>query len=84
MYIYIHTYIYTYIYIYIYILIIYLLCLAERLEILFKSQQICRSELHNVFTEKVNNVVLNDNGDKRIQTGGGIIAYPYGIDPEIV
>ena len=80
MYIYIHI----YIHIYIYILTIYLLCLAELLEILFKSQQICKSELHSVFTEKVSNVVLNVNGDKRIQTGGGIIAYPYGIDPEIV
>ena len=51
---------------------------------IFNSQQRFRSELHNIFTEKVIKIVLRMNDDERIQTRSGIISYPYGIDQEIV
>lgn len=41
------------------------------------------SEAHNVFTEKVNKIVLSEDDDKRIQTHGGIISYPYGTVLEL-
>lgn len=39
-----------------------------------KSQQRFRSEVHNVFTEKVIKNVLSVNEDKRIQTPIGVIS----------
>ena len=41
------------------------------------------SEEHNVFTEKVNKIALSADDDKRIQTRGGIISYPYGTVLEL-
>ena len=53
-------------------------------QIVFKSQQRFRSELHNVFTEKVNKVALSVNDSNRKQMSGSIICYPYSIDWEII
>ena len=41
-------------------------CLLNN-EIILKSQQRFKSEAHNVYTEKINKIALNSNGDKRLQ-----------------
>ena len=48
-----------------------------------KSQRKFRSEAHNVFTKKVNKIVLSAN-DERMQTPDGVISYAYGAGPERV
>ena len=35
---------------------------------ILKTQQRFRSEKHNVFTEKINEIALSSNDDKRIQS----------------
>ena len=52
-------------------------CLLNN-EIILKSQQIFKSEKHDVYTEEVNKIVLSSNDDKRFQTLDGITSYPYG------
>ena len=47
-------------------------------EIILKSQQILKSEAHNVYTEEINNIALSSNDDKRLQTFDRITSYPYG------
>ena len=42
-------------------------CLLNN-EIILKSQQRCKSEAHNVYTEEVNKIALSSNDDKRLQT----------------
>ena len=42
-------------------------CLLNN-EIMLKSQQIFKSEAHNLYTEKVNKVALSSNDDKRLRT----------------
>ena len=44
---------------------------------MLRSQQRFRSELHNVFTQKINKVVLGTNDDKRIQTADAVTACSY-------
>ena len=46
--------------------------------VILKSQQRFKSELHNVYTEEVNKVALSSNDDKRVWTSNKIISYPYG------
>ena len=43
-----------------------------------------RSEKHNVFTEDVNEITLNANEDKRIQSIGSIETYAHETNEEIV
>ena len=43
-----------------------------------RSQLRFKSDHHNVYTEKVNKVALNNNDNKRLQTFYRITAYPYG------
>ena len=54
-------------------------CLLNDKEVL-KSQQRFKSERHDVYTEKVNNIALNSNDDKRLQITSEyrITSYPYG------
>ena len=47
-------------------------------EIIFKLQQKFKSEVHNVYTEKVSKIALNSDDDKRLQTLDRITSYPYG------
>ena len=47
-------------------------------EIILKSQQRFKSEVHNVYTEEVNKIPLSSNDDKRLQIYDRIISYPYG------
>ena len=37
-------------------------------KIILKSQQIFKSEAHNVYTEEINKITLSSNDDKRLQT----------------
>ena len=55
----------------------YKYCLLNN-EIILKSQQIFKSEKHDVYTEEVNKIALSSNDDKRLQTFDGITSYPYG------
>ena len=45
---------------------------------ILRSQLRFKSDLHNVYTEEVNKIVLNSNDDKRLQTHDRITTYPYG------
>ena len=47
-------------------------------DIIFKLQQKFKSEVHNVYTEKVSKIALNSGDDKRLQTLDRITSYPYG------
>lgn len=49
----------------------------EKNKTILKQQQRFRSESHNAFIEKVNNIALSKNNDKRIQSPDGFILYPY-------
>ena len=49
-------------------------------KIILKSQQRFKSDCHNVYTEKINNIALSSNADKRLQTFDKITTYPYGIN----
>ena len=52
-------------------------CLLNN-EIILKSQQRFKSEVHNVYTEEVNKIALSSNDAKRLQTFDRITSYPYG------
>ena len=47
-------------------------------EIILKSQQIFKSEAHNVYTEEINKIALSSNDDKRLQAFERITIYPHG------
>ena len=46
--------------------------------VVLKSQQRFKSELHNVYTEEVNKIALSSNDDKRVWTSNKITSYRYG------
>ena len=54
-------------------------CLLNN-KIILKSQQRFKIEHHNVYTERMNNIVLSSNDDKRLETFGKITTYPYGTN----
>ena len=43
-----------------------------------RSQEVSKSEFHDVYTLKINKVALSSNDDKRLQTYDKITTYPYG------
>ena len=49
-------------------------------KIILKSQQIFKSDHHNVYTEEINKIALSSNDDKRLQTSDRIKTYPYGTN----
>ena len=49
-------------------------------KIILKSQQRFKSDYHNVYTERINNIALSSNDDKRLQTFEKITTYPYGTN----
>ena len=53
-------------------------CLMNN-KVILKPQQRFKSEAHNAYTKEVNNITLNSNDDKRLQTYDRITSYPYGI-----
>ena len=52
-------------------------CLLNN-EIVLKSQQRFKSEIHYVYTEEINKIGLSSNDDKRMQNFDRITSYPYG------
>ena len=52
-------------------------CLLNN-EIILKSQQLFKSERHDIYTEETNKIALSSNDDKRLQTLDRITSYPYG------
>ena len=44
------------------------------------SQQIFKSDYHNIYTQTVHKTALDNKSDKRIQSFDGIRTYPYAID----
>ena len=49
-------------------------------KVVLKSQQIFKSERHDVYTENVNKVALSNNDDKRLSPVDKITTYPYGTN----
>ena len=49
-------------------------------KIILKSQQIFKSDHHDVYTEEVNKIVLSNDDDKRLQTYDKITTYSYGTN----
>ena len=48
--------------------------------VIVKSQQRFTSDHHSIYTEEVNKIALNSNGDKRLQTFDKVITFPYGTN----
>ena len=46
------------------------------------TQQRFRSDYHNIYTQSVHKITLNNNDTKRIISVDGITTYPYGISIE--
>ena len=44
-------------------------------KIILKSQQVLRSDHHNVYTVEINRIALSSNDDKRLQTLDTITTY---------
>ena len=47
-------------------------------EVLLKQQQRFISKKHDVYTEDITKIALNNDGDKRIVSSDKITSYPYG------
>ena len=45
-----------------------------------KSQLRFKSDHHNLYTEEVNKIAPNSNGNKRLQTFDRITTYPHGTN----
>ena len=45
-----------------------------------RSQLRFKSDLHIVYTEEVNKIVISNNDDKRLQTFDGVTTYSYGTN----
>ena len=50
------------------------------IKIILKSQQVFRSDLHNVYTVKIIKIALSSNDDKRLQIFDRITTYPHGTN----
>ena len=50
------------------------------IKIILKSQQVFRSDHHNVYTVKIIKIALSSNDDKRLQIFDRITTYPYGAN----
>ena len=46
-------------------------------KIILKSQQVFRSDHHNVYTIEINKIALSSNDDKRLQTFDRVTTYPH-------
>ena len=47
-------------------------------EVILKSQQRFISKKHDVYTENITKIALNNDDDKRIVSSNKITSYPYG------
>ena len=55
----------------------YKICLFNNNPVL-RSQEVFKSEFHDVYTLRLNEIALSSNDDKRLQTYHKIATYPYG------
>ena len=55
----------------------YKMCLFNNNPVL-RSQEVFKSEFHDIHTIKLNKIALSSNNDKRLQTYDKITTYPYG------
>ena len=53
-------------------------------KLILKTQQIFKSERHNVFTEEINKIILSSNYDKRMQSIDPIETYAHETSKDIV
>ena len=49
-------------------------------KIILKSQQVFRSDHHDVYTVEIKKFALSSNDDKRLQTFDRITTYPHGTN----
>ena len=49
-------------------------------QIILKLQQRLKSDLHEVYIEEINRIVLSNNDDKRLQTFNRVTVYPHGTN----
>ena len=49
-------------------------------ETVYRSQERFKTYNHDVYTEEVNKIALNNNDDNRLQTFDRIRTYPYGTN----
>ena len=49
-------------------------------KITLKSQQVFRSDRHNIYTVEINKIALNSNDGKRLQTLDRVTVYPHGTN----
>ena len=47
---------------------------------ILRSQLRFKSDLYIVYTEEVNEIVISNNDDKRLQTFDGVTTYSYGTN----
>ena len=47
---------------------------------ILRSQLRFKSDLHIVYTEELNKIVISNNDDKRLQTFDGVTTYSYGTN----
>ena len=53
-------------------------------KLILKSQQIYRSEKHDVFTKEVTKIAVSANDDKTIQSTHLIETYTYGMSKDLI
>ena len=53
-------------------------------KLILKTQQIFKSERHNVFAEVINKIALSSNDDKRMQSINSLETYAYGTSKDLI
>ena len=61
----------------------YKICLFDNNPVL-RSEEVFKSEFHDVYILRLNKIALNSNDDKRLQTYDKVTIYPYGTGVEKV
>ena len=51
---------------------------------MLQTQQRCKNERCNIFTEEINEIALSSNVDKRMQSMDLIETYAYGMSKDLV
>ena len=51
---------------------------------ILKTQQIFKSERHNVFIEEISKIVLSSNEEKRMQSIDFMETYAYGMSKDLI
>ena len=56
----------------------------EKNKLTLKTQQIFKTESHNVFTEEINKIAVGLNDDKRLQSIDSIETYAHGTMKDLI